>query len=175
MWDKTAQTWPSAWHKNWSYQCILWLWVTSTSLCFSLHLLLLFFLVSQKPTPHRTRLSMALSRCSFCSWASVRHGACLWLGVVMHSCISVLFEISKGVPTKLGQSGKHTQIIVLLVCVVHLMIYMNFWTALLGLAFWDSNFISCAWYRVEFSQHLTNGDHFAKVSLLGLPVKFLDC
>lgn len=74
----------------------------------------------------------------------MRHGACLWLGVVMHSCISVLFEISKGVPTKLGQSGKHTQIIVLLVCVVHLMIYMNFWTALLGLAFWDSNFISCA-------------------------------
>lgn len=59
-------------------------------------------------------------------------------------------------------------------CVVQLMMYVNFWTALLGLAFWDKNFISCAWYRVGYLKNLISGDHVAKVSLLGLPVKFLD-
>lgn len=160
---KTAQTWPRTWPKKkkkvCSYQGLSGFeWLQPLSLCFSIHFLLLFGLGFLRKKPlHKTKLSMALSHCSSHSWADVPNSGsggdeflhpehpevsglcCLW------TCMEAAYQ--------LVYSSRHTQIKIILVCVAQLMICVHFWTALLGLAFWDKSFTSCAHYRGEYLKH----------------------
>lgn len=160
-WDKTAQTWPRTWPKKNPHLFLprpFWLWVTSTSFFVLFYTFPATFWSWFLNLPlHKTKLTMALSHCSSHSWADVPNsgsGGDAFLHPE-HTEVSGLCCLWtwKEAAYQLVYSSRHTQIKIILVCVAQLMICVHFWTALLGLAFWDKSFTSCARYRGEYLKH----------------------